>query len=52
MEWMSVHPYKKQDFDVLNVIADRCSAAIVNAMLYRKNKKLQLQSQYKTAKSF
>jgi GAF domain-containing protein len=50
--WKDVHPYKKQDIDVMNIIADRCSAALVNAMLYKKNKKLQLQSQYKSVKGF
>lgn len=52
IEWRDVHSYKKVDIDVMNIIADRCSAAIINAMLYRKNKKLQLQSQYKTVKGF
>jgi len=52
MEWKEIHPYKKVDMDVMNIVADRCSAAVINAMLYRKNKKLQLQSQYKTTKGF
>ncbi|WP_283167395.1 PAS domain S-box protein [Methanocella conradii] len=52
VEWGDVHPYKKEEQDVLQVIADRCGAAIMNTMLYERTKKLMSQARYKVSKGF
>lgn len=52
VEWGEIHPYRKEEQDVLQVIADRCGAAIMNAMLYDKTKKLMSQARYKVSKGF
>jgi len=38
VDWMNVHPYNKQEQDFLQIIADRCGMAIVNAELYERSR--------------
>jgi PAS domain S-box-containing protein len=38
VEWMTIHPFNKQEQDFLQILADSCSASIINAKLFEKTK--------------
>jgi PAS domain S-box-containing protein len=45
IDWLEIHPYDAQEEHLLQVIANRCASAILNARLYRETRELQQQSQ-------
>ncbi len=41
IEWHTLHPYSEQEMHLLEITAERCAMAILNAQLYETTKKLQ-----------
>ncbi|MBI2926819.1 MAG: PAS domain S-box protein [Verrucomicrobia bacterium] len=38
VHWLTVHPYREREVHLLEITAERCAAAIVNARLYEQTK--------------
>lgn len=45
IDWLDIHPYNQREERLLQVIANRCASAILNARLYQETKELQQQTQ-------
>lgn len=41
IEWHQLHPYSEQEMHLLEITAERCAMAILNAQLYETTKQLQ-----------
>ncbi|WP_071517350.1 EAL domain-containing protein [Geitlerinema sp. PCC 9228] len=41
IEWHDLHPYSEQEIHLLEITAERCAMAILNAQLYETTKQLQ-----------
>lgn len=41
VDWCSIHPYSDRELQLLEITADRCAMAILNAQLYQQTKELQ-----------
>ncbi len=41
VDWLSVHPRSDRELHLLEITADRCTMAILNAQLYQQTKQLQ-----------
>jgi PAS domain S-box-containing protein/diguanylate cyclase (GGDEF)-like protein len=41
IEWHTLHPYSEQEMHLLEITAERCAMAILNAQLYKTTKQLQ-----------
>ncbi|WP_449418408.1 sensor domain-containing protein [Phormidium nigroviride] len=41
VDWCSIHPYSDRELHLLEITAERCAMAILNAQLYQQTKELQ-----------
>ncbi|MDB9510500.1 EAL domain-containing protein [Kamptonema animale CS-326] len=41
VDWCSIHPYSERELQLLEITAERCAMAILNAQLYQQTKELQ-----------
>lgn len=41
VDWCSLHPYSERELHLLEITAERCTMAILNAQLYEETKQLQ-----------
>ncbi|MFB2919036.1 PAS domain S-box protein [Aerosakkonema funiforme] len=45
LDWLSVHPFSDRELHLLEITAERCTIAILNAQLYEQTKQLQARLQ-------
>jgi hypothetical protein len=41
VDWLSIHPVSDRELHLLEITAERCTMAILNAQLYEQTKQLQ-----------
>jgi PAS domain S-box-containing protein/diguanylate cyclase (GGDEF)-like protein len=50
VDWCHIHPYNERELHLLEITAERCAMAILNAQLYEQTKNLQEQLQLQIQK--